>query len=83
MESLDCKYSFEDMEKILEYSSWSDKRKVDALLHIDCVMYTNLGTDSTKSEKDSVTKRSRNIYRAIKTLDPAMGSSFLALMDKN
>jgi hypothetical protein len=83
MESLDCKYSFEDIEKILEYSSWSDKRKVDTLLHIDCVMYTNLGTDSSNTEKEDVTKRSRNIYRAIKKLDHAMGSSFLALMDKN
>ena len=82
MESLDCKYSFEDIEKILEYSSWSDKKKVDTLLRIDCVMYTNLGTDSTSTEKDNVTKRSRNIYRAIKKLDHAMGDSFLALMDK-
>ena len=34
--------------KIVGYKTWTDKKKVDALLEIDANAYTNLGTDSTK-----------------------------------
>jgi hypothetical protein len=77
-----CTYSFEEIEDILEHTTWPDKKKVDTLLQMDCSMYTNLGTDSLRSEKDEVTNKSRKIYEAIQKVDHAMGSSFLILMDK-
>ena len=43
----------------------TDKEKIDKLLELDCNMYTNLGTDSTKSEKQEVKRMSKKIYRAI------------------
>ena len=62
-------YTFEDIEKILDFKSWSKTKKIDELLRIDCQMYTNLGTDSTKTERETTKKRSRSIYRAISKLD--------------
>lgn len=59
--------------KIVGYKTWSDKRKIDALLEIDATMYTNLGTESTKSERDQTHKNSRFIYRAIKSIDERLG----------
>ena len=38
----ECKYSIEDVGKILNYKTWTDKKKIDTLLHIDCSMYCNL-----------------------------------------
>ena len=46
-------------------------------------MYTNLGSDSTKSEIEEVKKKSRVIYRAIKELDSFEGSQLLYYQDKD
>ena len=62
-------YAINDIDKIVEFSSWSDKKKIDELLRIDCSMYTNLGLESTKSDRQTARKSSRKIYRLIKTLD--------------
>jgi len=78
----DFKYTIEDVDKIAGYSTWSVKKKIDALLHIDCIMYANLGTDSTKTDRLDTKRKSRAVYRAIKKLDHTMGDSFLSLMDK-
>lgn len=75
-------YTLNDIEKILEFSSWSDKKKIDELLRIDCDLYCNLGKESTKAEREEAKKNSRRIYRAIKTIDQALGSNFLSHMDK-
>lgn len=75
-------YTIKDIDKILSYKTWSDKEKTDALLFIDCKLYTNLGIDSTKKEKQQVKVNSRKIYTAIKKINPTMGSEFLRLMDK-
>jgi hypothetical protein len=45
-------------------------------------MYANLGIDSTKKDKVEVTKASRKIYLAIKSLNRNMGTLFLQAMDK-
>ena len=45
-------YKFTDVEKIIEFKSWSNYKKIDELFRIDCYMYTNLGSDSTKKEVD-------------------------------
>ena len=45
-------YNYKDITKVLEFKTWTDKRKIDELFRIDCEMYTNLGTDSTKTERE-------------------------------
>lgn len=60
----------------------TDKEKIDKLLELDCNMYTNLGTDSTKSEKQEVKRMSKKIYRAIQDINEAIGKSLLQSMDK-
>lgn len=63
--------------KILGYKTWSDKRKIDTLLELDVNMYTNLGSESTKTERSNVAKESRFIYRAIKSIDEKLGKELL------
>lgn len=60
----------------------TDKEKIDKLLELDCNMYTNLGTDSTKTEKQEVKRMSKKIYRAIQNINEAIGKSLLQAMDK-
>ena len=75
------KYKYENIDRFMEYKSWTDKQKIDQLLHIDCNLYANLGTDSTRDEKDDVKRKSLIIYRLIKTLDRKLGDEFLYSMD--
>jgi len=74
-------YKYEDIDKILDFKSWSEKRKIDELLRIDCTMYTNLGIDSNKTEREDTKKRSRAIYRAISKIDKEVGKGLLYHMD--
>jgi hypothetical protein len=60
----------------------TDKEKIDKLLEFDCNMYTNLGIDSTKTEKLEVKRMSRKIYKAIQGINEAIGKSLLQSMDK-
>ncbi|MCR9263291.1 MAG: hypothetical protein NXH86_03995 [Flavobacteriaceae bacterium] len=79
----------EAIEKILGFK-YSDSKKYDRLLELDCMLYTNLGTDSTKKEGQEVKTKSRKIYQAIRTLDTErwqltakqLGQSFIDAMDK-
>jgi len=66
----------------MSYTSVSDREKINRLLELDCNMYANLGSDSTKTEKLEVKKNSRAIYRAIKQIDVNVGRSLLEHMDK-
>ena len=70
------------IDKILNYTSVSDKGKINRLLELDSSLYANLGSDSTKREKLDVKKQSRQIYLAIKTINPVWGERFLRTMDK-
>ena len=63
----------EKIRKIQGYKTWSLKKKVDSLLEIDAIMYTNLGIDSTKTEKKEVKVISRKIYKAISLISPLDG----------
>ena len=45
-------------EKILGYKTWSDKKKIDAILEYDCSLYTNLGSNSSKNERNEAKKKS-------------------------
>lgn len=74
-------YNYEDVDKILDFKSWSNRRKIDELLRIDCVMYTNMGSDSTKTEREETKKRSRSIYKAISKIDKETGKNLLYHMD--
>lgn len=60
----------------------TDKEKIDKLLELDCNLYTNLGIDSTKSEKQEVKRMSKKIYRAIQTINEPIGKSLLQAIDK-
>ena len=45
----------------MSYTSVSDREKINRLLELDCNMYANLGSDSTKTEKQLAKKTSRKI----------------------
>ena len=49
------------------------QRKVDTLLEIDAHAYTNLGIDSSVSEKKTTKSNSRKIYKAIAQISPRDG----------
>jgi len=69
------------IEKILN-EQLTDKEKIDKLLELDCNLYTNLGTDSTKTEKQEVKRTSRKIYKAIQSISEPVGKSLLQAIDK-
>jgi hypothetical protein len=73
----------ESINKILSYKTWTDKKKVDSLLEMDCSMYASLGKDSTKKEKEEVRRNSRSIYKAIKEINPNLGTTLISVMDKD
>lgn len=70
-------YTIDDIDKILGYTTWKDKKKIDTLLEIDAAMYTNLGMESSKTQIENVKKASRKIYKAIKTIDEYTGRLLL------
>jgi hypothetical protein len=70
-------YNYEDIEKVLGFSSWSDKRKIDELFRIDADIYTNLGTDSSDKERLSAERKSKRIYKEISRIDSIIGSELL------
>lgn len=72
----------ERIRKIQGYKTWSTKKKVDELLREDAWMYTNLGMDSTATEKKSVKTMSRKIYRAIAAISPLDGYILEAHMNE-
>jgi hypothetical protein len=72
----------EQIRKIVSYKTWSVKRKTDTLLEMDAEMYTNLGIESTKTEKKNVKAISRKIYRAISLINPLDGYILEAHMNE-
>ena len=70
------------IQKIKNYKTWSLKKKVDELLEIDAIQYTNLGIDSSKTEKKQVKAISRKIYKAISFISPLDGYILSAHMDE-
>ena len=72
----------ERLQKIKNYKTWSLKKKVDALLEIDAIQYTNLGKDSTSAEKKQVKTISRKIYKAISSISPMDGYILEAHMNE-
>ena len=74
-------YSQELIDKTYNYKTISNRDKIDRLLEIDSNQYTNLGFDSTKTEKDIVKKNSRYIYKTIKKIDESTGKLLLERQD--
>jgi hypothetical protein len=70
-------YNYNDIEKVLGFTSWSDSKKISELFRIDSFMYTNLGSDSTEKERASVERKSKRIYKEISRIDPIIGSELL------
>jgi len=70
-------YTIDDIDKIIDFKTWSAQDKIDELLRIDCKQYTNLGIDSTKTEVELTKRNSRKIYRLIKSVDKEMGQYLL------
>lgn len=75
-------YTHKDIEEISLFKTWSDKKKIDELLRIDCCMYANLGLESSKQEVSQVSSTSKKIYKLIKKIDDTMGSMFLNALEK-
>ena len=71
------RYSEKIIDKTLNCKSLSNKEKTDKLLEIDAIQYTNLGTDSTKQEKETVKENSLYIYETIKKIDLRLGKTLL------
>lgn len=71
----------DEIYKIAEDYNKSVIQRVNELLEADAIMYTNLGSDSLKSEKQEVKKKSRAIYRAIKELDLETGKLLIQHQD--
>ena len=70
-------YKLDVIEKILNFTSWSKKRKIDTLFEIDADLYCNLGSESSKTEVEKVKRQSRKIYKAVKTIDEYTGRLLL------
>ena len=74
-------YNIDDIPKIVKYKTWSDKKKIDTLLEMDALMYCDMGTESSKTYKNNVKKKSRKIYYAIKQVDSELGGKLIQAMD--
>ena len=71
-------------EKALEIArefNLSIIERTDALLKMDCDMYTKLGSDSTSKEKKQVKATSKQIYKYIKGIDETSGNLLLKSLD--
>tara|TARA_R110002167_G_scaffold84722_3_gene230231 strand:+ start:1046 stop:1279 length:234 start_codon:yes stop_codon:yes gene_type:complete len=75
-------FTKESIDKIFNYTSISNIEKINRMLKIDATQYTNLGIDSTKSEKEIVKKNSKYIYKVISRINPEIGRQFLEHQDK-
>ena len=71
----------EETLRISQDSNKTIKERIDLLLEMDANMYTNLGSDSFKSERLEVKKNSKFIYKTIKDLDEYTGKLLLEHLD--
>jgi hypothetical protein len=68
-------------EKIAKDFQLSVKDRTDSILELDAISYTNLGIDSTKSEKNKVKSDSKYLYRLIKGFNEQDGKLLLNHLD--
>lgn len=74
-------YNFEQIDELMG-AKLCVRCKIDKLLHIDSMLYTNLGINSTKKEKQDVKSKSKKIYTYIKKIDSEIGDRLLSSMDQ-
>ena len=74
-------YNIEDIDKILNFKTWSNKKKIDTLLFIDCTLYANMGKESTQTERQSTKTNSKRLYKAIGKIDASIGKQILNSLD--
>ena len=68
-------------EKIAKDFQLSVKDRTDSILELDAISYTNLGIDSTKSEKNKVKSDSKYLYKLIKGFNETDGKLLLNHLD--
>lgn len=68
-------------EKIAKDFQLSVKDRTDAILEMDAISYTNLGTDSSKTEKNKVKSDSKYLYKLIKGFNETDGKLLLNHLD--
>jgi len=76
-------YTFSDIDKIINFKSWNNRKKLDELFRIDTHLYCNLGITSSQRERDAVKRKSKAIYRAINKIDENVGEPLLFFMDRD
>jgi len=59
----------------------SIQERTDKLLKLDCNMYTELGSESSKAERLEAKKNSKFIYKQIKGIDETSGNLLLKSLD--
>jgi len=69
-------------DKIINDFNLTVKDRSDELLKLDAIQYTNLGIDSSKTEKKEVKANSKYIYKKIEQIDPESGKHLITSMDK-
>jgi len=69
------------VNEIIKNETLTTKQKKDKLFEIDSIMYTKLGTDSTKTEREDTKRKSRVIYRGIREIDFYLGCALLRTQD--
>lgn len=75
-------FGIENIPNIVECTNCTKEKKVDRLLEMDADMYTNMGIETTKSERKLIKGNSRKIYYAIKKINPELGTKLIQAMDK-
>jgi len=68
-------------EKIAKDFQLSVKDRTDAILEMDAISYTNLGIDSSKTEKNKVKSDSKYLYKLIKGFNETDGKLLLNHLD--
>ncbi len=70
-------FTIDKIAAIANNSNFDNRKKIDELLHMDCLMYAYLGTDSTDDEREAVKNMSQVIYQAICEIDNEEGSMLI------
>jgi hypothetical protein len=68
-------------EKIARDFALSIKERTDTILELDAIQYTNLGIDSTATEKKKVKSDSKFLYKQIKGFNEQDGKLLLNHLD--
>lgn len=69
-------------ETIIKDFKLTVRDRVDSVLELDAISYQNLGTDSTKQEKNKVKADSKYLYKLISSIDTTTGKQLIYSLDK-